>query len=415
MKFHLKIKRLLLSIGFTLFITNCFSMTAIDVAQLSDSYNLKYGVLDFLYFYVALIGFYVAIILNFTKNTDRVSTSLMSGFILVHTFFILDFVLYNTNYQLKYAHTYLMSASVALLYGPLLYFYFKRINNQHKFKALDALHLLPTVVLLFFLFPLYSLPLEEKIKIQLGTSSVYTESSFFYIVFIPKLVSLIIYGFLISKNHLKSAKSKLYKNLEAIVFWKKGVYRMHVLFVVSYFIYGISISGLFFNAYSFIYQIVVVAMALMVLYISYMAQVQPKVFSKEIILKNTEFFSKYQKSGLTKSLSNELKQNLITLMVDHKIFMDNSLNLESLSEKLETSRHNTSQIINEHFNMNFFELVNKFRVEEAIQMLKLSDKNTQIIDVAYAVGYNNKVTFNKAFKKETSLTPSQFLKSVNEK
>ncbi|GAA0749657.1 hypothetical protein GCM10009431_29500 [Gaetbulibacter jejuensis] len=390
-------------------------MTAIDVAQLSDSYNLKYGVLDFLYFYVALIGFYVAIILNFTKNTDRVSTSLMSGFILVHTFFILDFVLYNTNYQLKYAHTYLMSASVALLYGPLLYFYFKRINNQHKFKALDALHLLPTVVLLFFLFPLYSLPLEEKIKIQLGTSSVYTESSFFYIVFIPKLVSLIIYGFLISKNHLKSAKSKLYKNLEAIVFWKKGVYRMHVLFVVSYFIYGISISGLFFNAYSFIYQIVVVAMALMVLYISYMAQVQPKVFSKEIILKNTEFFSKYQKSGLTKSLSNELKQNLITLMVDHKIFMDNSLNLESLSEKLETSRHNTSQIINEHFNMNFFELVNKFRVEEAIQMLKLSDKNTQIIDVAYAVGYNNKVTFNKAFKKETSLTPSQFLKSVNEK
>ncbi|WP_335977322.1 AraC family transcriptional regulator [Gaetbulibacter jejuensis] len=415
MKFHLKIKRLLLSIGFTLFITNCFSMTAIDVAQLSDSYNLKYGVLDFLYFYVALIGFYVAIILNFTKNTDRVSTSLMSGFILVHAFFILDFVLYNTNYQLKYAHTYLMSASVALLYGPLLYFYFKRINNQHKFKALDALHLLPTMVLLFFLFPLYSLPLEEKMKIQLGTSSVYTESSFFYIVFIPKLVSLIIYGFLISKNHLKSTKSKLYKNLEAIAFWKKGVYRMHVLFVVSYFIYGISISGLFFNAYSFIYQIVVVAMTLMVLYISYMAQVQPKVFSKEIILKNTEFFSKYQKSGLTKSLSNELKQNLIMLMVDHKIFMDNSLNLESLSEKLETSRHNTSQIINEHFNMNFFELVNKFRVEEAIQMLKLSDKNTQIIDVAYAVGYNNKVTFNKAFKKETSLTPSQFLKSVNEK
>lgn len=205
MKFHLKIKRLLLSIGFTLFITNCFSMTAIDVAQLSDSYNLKYGVVDFLYFYVALIGFYVAIILNFTKNTDRVSTSLMSGFILVHTFFILDFVLYNTNYQLKYAHTYLMSASVALLYGPLLYFYFKRINNQHKFKALDALHLLPTVVLLFFLFPLYSLPLEEKMKIQLGTSSVYSESSFFYIVFIPKLVSLIIYGFLISKNHLKSS------------------------------------------------------------------------------------------------------------------------------------------------------------------------------------------------------------------
>jgi YesN/AraC family two-component response regulator len=84
-----------------------------------------------------------------------------------------------------------------------------------------------------------------------------------------------------------------------------------------------------------------------------------------------------------------------------------------LSEKLQTSRHNTSQIINEHFNMNFFELINKFRIEEAIKMFKKSKTNTiQIIDVAYAVGYNNKVTFNKAFKKETALTPSEFLKAI---
>ena len=37
--------------------------------------------------------------------------------------------------------------------------------------------------------------------------------------------------------------------------------------------------------------------------------------------------------------------------------------------------------------------------------------NLNIIDVAYEIGYNNKVTFNKAFKKETSLTPSEFINS----
>ena len=63
--------------------------------------------------------------------------------------------------------------------------------------------------------------------------------------------------------------------------------------------------------------------------------------------------------------------------------------------------------------MNFFELINKFRVDEAISLLKENKLNSlQIIDIAYEVGYNNKVTFNKAFKKETSLTPSQFLKSI---
>lgn len=376
-------------------------------------FSTKIGVLDFAYFYVALIGFYVAVILNLNKKSDKVSRSLISTFVAIHAFFILDFVLYNTNYQLKYAHTYLMSSSVALLYGPLLYFYFKRITFQYKFKVVDAIHLLPTVILLFFLFPLYNLPIEEKINIQLEKSSIYAQTDFLYMVFIPKLVSLIFYGFLISKIYLKNSKTIQHKNIEAISFWKKGVYSMHVLYVFCYLIYGISISGLLFNPNPYVFQIPIIAMSLMVLYISYMAHVQPKVFSKEFVMLDTEFFSKYQKSGLTASLSQELKQNLIILLKDHKIFTDNSLNLEMLSEKLQTSRHNTSQIINEHFNMNFFELINKFRIEEAIKMFKKSKTNTiQIIDVAYAVGYNNKVTFNKAFKKETALTPSEFLKAI---
>lgn len=376
-------------------------------------FSTKIGVLDFAYFYVALIGFYVAVILNLNKKSDKVSRSLISVFVAIHAFFILDFVLYNTNYQLKYAHTYLMSSSVALLYGPLLYFYFKRITFQYKFKVVDVIHLLPTVILLFFLFPLYNLPIEEKINIQLEKSSIYAQTDFLYMVFIPKLVSLVFYGFLISKIYLKNSKTIQHKNIEAISFWKKGVYSMHVLYVFCYLIYGISISGLLFNPNPYVFQIPIFAMSLMVLYISYMAHVQPKVFSKEFVMLDTEFFSKYQKSGLTVSLSQELKQNLIILLKDHKIFTDNSLNLEMLSEKLQTSRHNTSQIINEHFNMNFFELINKFRIEEAIKMFKKSKTNTiQIIDVAYAVGYNNKVTFNKAFKKETALTPSEFLKAI---
>jgi len=44
--------------------------------------------------------------------------------------------------------------------------------------------------------------------------------------------------------------------------------------------------------------------------------------------------------------------------------------------------------------------VAKFRIEEAMNLL-LEDKNgnLNIIDIAHEVGYNHKVTFNKAFKK----------------
>jgi YesN/AraC family two-component response regulator len=144
-----------------------------------------------------------------------------------------------------------------------------------------------------------------------------------------------------------------------------------------------------------------------------MAYLNPKVFDYKSFMSNNGLgFSKYLKSGLTASFSEELKEQLIELFAVNKVYRDSSLNLETLSEKLNTTRHNTSQIINEHFDMNFFELINKFRIEEAIKLL-LEDKNgnLNIIDIAYEVGYNNKVTFNKAFKKSTSLTPTQFIES----
>ena len=108
-------------------------------------------------------------------------------------------------------------------------------------------------------------------------------------------------------------------------------------------------------------------------------------------------------------MSKELKNDLLHLLDSEKIYRENYLNLGTLAEKLNTTRHNTSQVINEHFDMNFHELINKYRIDEAKYILNNDLKqNMNIIDIAYEVGYNNKVTFNKAFKKDTQLTPSQY-------
>ncbi len=149
-------------------------------------------------------------------------------------------------------------------------------------------------------------------------------------------------------------------------------------------------------------------MALMVMYIGYSANVQPSVFSGVLTFGDKLFF-KYEKSGLTSSLSMELKDNLIALLENEKIYKENDINLEVLAERLNTTRHNASQVINEHFDLNFHELINKYRINEAKNIFNLDyQKNLNIIDVAYEVGYNNKVTFNKAFKKDTNLTPSEY-------
>ena len=67
-----------------------------------------------------------------------------------------------------------------------------------------------------------------------------------------------------------------------------------------------------------------------------------------------------------------------------------------------------SQIINEELNKNFYDLVNYYRIEEAKKLLVSVNGERTILDIAYDVGFNTKSSFNRAFKKQTRMTPSQF-------
>lgn len=382
---------------------------SIDFELITEKYAPKLNLFSFIYFYIALIGFFIALIICFTKKTDKIAKRLIAAFVTIHSLFILEFVCFYSNYSFVYPDTYLMSSIGALLYGPLLYLYFKRITQNYQLRARDVWHFLPTVILFIVLLPVYSLPIEEKIKIQLDSSEIYTQKDFIFIIFIPKLISLIVYGFFISKLYLKNRAVEPSTSDSVIEFWKRGIYRMHIIYVISYFIYGISVSGLFFAANEVLYHSQVIAMSSMVLYVAAMAYIQPKVFSLEAYQLYDESSGKYQKSSLTETFSLELKEKLMELLIDKKIYKDNSINLEKLSTELNTSRHNTSQIINEHFNENFYEFLNDYRIQEAKELLlKKNGNKMNVAEILYEVGFNNKVSFNNAFKKRTGLTPTQF-------
>ena len=69
-----------------------------------------------------------------------------------------------------------------------------------------------------------------------------------------------------------------------------------------------------------------------------------------------------------------------------------------------------SYIINDKFNLNFYDFINKYRIEESKQYLNKSSNIKTVLEIAYKVGFNSKTTFNSAFKKYTDMTPSEFRK-----
>jgi AraC-like DNA-binding protein len=96
-------------------------------------------------------------------------------------------------------------------------------------------------------------------------------------------------------------------------------------------------------------------------------------------------------------------------MTEEKVYKCPDLDLKSLSERLQTPSYLVTKAINEGLGLNFYELINRYRVEEVKSLLINHDhKRFTLMAVAFDAGFNSKTTFNTVFKKMTGLTPSLY-------
>jgi AraC-like DNA-binding protein len=118
---------------------------------------------------------------------------------------------------------------------------------------------------------------------------------------------------------------------------------------------------------------------------------------------------KYAGSNLTPENLKIHMDALRKYMNDKQPYLDSELNMSSLSEELKMSSKLVSQVINEGFNCNFFDFINRQRVEVAKALFKNQMGNKLTIqEVMYDSGFNSKSSFNTAFKKFTKQTPTQY-------
>ena len=120
---------------------------------------------------------------------------------------------------------------------------------------------------------------------------------------------------------------------------------------------------------------------------------------------------KYEKSSLATSASTEYAEKLKALIETRKLYLQSELGLKDLANEMGVSTHHLSQSINEILNLNFYELINRYRVEEAKSKIRLETEKP-LLQVAFEVGFNNKASFNNAFKKHAGMTPSKYRQSA---
>lgn len=99
------------------------------------------------------------------------------------------------------------------------------------------------------------------------------------------------------------------------------------------------------------------------------------------------------------------------LMMEEKLFLQPSLTLTDVAERLGTNKTYVSRLVNNAYNMGFPELINTLRVDYAEQYI-LNNRNAKQTEIAEKCGFLSASAFNNIFKKVTGMTPSIWKSSI---
>ncbi len=106
---------------------------------------------------------------------------------------------------------------------------------------------------------------------------------------------------------------------------------------------------------------------------------------------------------------------LTNYMTANKPYLNQLLTLDNLALQTAMPARQLSQVINRHFDKNFFEFINSYRVEESKELLaKKENEKVTMLEIMAQAGFNSKATFNTFFKKTVGMTPTQYRKEQKE-
>lgn len=98
------------------------------------------------------------------------------------------------------------------------------------------------------------------------------------------------------------------------------------------------------------------------------------------------------------------------LMENKKVWADEDLTAQTICDMMDIGKTTLSALISQHYDSNFRDLVNQYRIEEAKRFMVENPRSTQEI-VAEHCGFKNAQYFNTQFKKLVGETPAMWLAS----
>jgi len=359
-------------------------------------------ILNVIYYYLSF-GSIFALVLAASQILQKPLTKqniLLTFFFVNMSYIILYFGLDNAGYILTHPQYFLSFIPTLYTIGPLFYLYVKvHTTSNFKWKNIYYLHFIPLLLSVLICYPYWILPDQQKIDIL---NLLYNQHQYdMNIKLIVSTANFLILGYMIAifleNKSLVDFRNHRIQPILLLLFFYTIATILGMVAVFSNDINNIRFNGAFLTT--------------TLIYFYLVSQRYPNLvngIAKSIKIK------KYEKSLLRNLNINQIENNLLVLMTVEKVFLDETLTLNTLAEKLCISTHQLSQYLNENKKINFPSYINYYRIEEAKELL-IKFPQMSIINIAMECGFNSVSVFNTTFLKLTNQSPSLFRKTYQGK
>lgn len=288
------------------------------------------------------------------------------------------------------------------LYGSLFYIYVRVLTEARAFGWRDCLHLVGFVVVVFMHAPFFAQDrLQTEVMWMAGTTQ-------------PQLPRLDIALYAYSLSYVIAGLVRVRRYRRELLRRRSDADRMSLHWIDAMalsqiVIWCIATAQWMVKMPWIDYLLIYGAVTAWVFIVGYLSLSQVAVII-EAVPEPTSTDS-HDAPGSEDPRFADVESRLSQLMETQQLYREPALTIGQLAKRSGYPEYLVSAVINRRFDGNFWEYINRQRIEAARSCLADPSDVRTILDIAYACGFTSKSTFNAAFKRQLGETPSAYRKA----
>jgi AraC-like DNA-binding protein len=378
----------------------------------------------------ALQGLLLTIVL-LTRRSNRTAHRLLAALMASFTIYLASGVYYSAGLVHSFPHFFGVSYQMPWVFGPLVYLYAVAASDRSwRFRRQTLIHFVPVTINVLATSPYYLMSGAAKLAMldRWLVGDVPRQLAFLdpfkYVLGLSYSIATIVF----LRRHRRQVEHS-YSNTERV-----NLRWLQFLTISAFGIWLLATTLKLAEVQTGVRdEHISLAMAALVYAIGYKGLRQPEVFRYEtaeypiptLVLaapaspppeppdESPEPEPRYERSGLGDAEAQKLKSTLLAAMESKRPWRNSELTLADLAASLNTTPHKLSEVLNSEIGQTFYDFVNGYRVREVQRRIKAGEARAlKMLALAMDAGFASKSTFNEAFKKHTSQTPSGFRQAV---